>query len=385
MLRVEIMSKTYILFTELIRVSIGNQVCLSCGPSTAEWNALYGMAVKQAVAGVCFYGIQRLPKEQQPPKGLLLQWLAVAAQIQQRNEVMNRRCAEMQRLLDEAGFRCCILKGQGVARLYDFNDNINVHLNLNVNDKLGAYRQSGDIDVWVDGGLDRIMKWVAEVSPSQEVNGHHIHFSYFNDAEVEIHYVPFNLQNPIKNRELHRFFAANADKQFRNKVKLCTGEMITAAGDSFNVGFLLAHIFHHLFTEGVGLRQCMDYYFLLVHLDRNNAEVEFLLIVVADLGLDRFAAALMWVLGRIFVLQHDKMLWIPNEKDGKFLLREIMLSGNFGKQDDRQKNLYKSKWHSFWIIHFKTFRLWRFDHWAWFWSPIYRIKGKAWQRKHGYK
>ena len=373
------------LFFELLQVAVGVRKFLSHTPSAEEWKKLYYMSEKQALVGVCFCGLQRLPKEQQPPKALLLRWFALAEQVKQRNSLVNTRACELQKLLEDEGLRACVLKGQGVARLYGFNDNVNVHLNLNVNDKLGAYRQSGDIDVWVDGGLDRIMKWVAEVSPSQEVNGHHIHFGYFNDAEVEIHYVPFNLQNPIKNRELHRFFAANADKQFRNKVKLCTGEMITAADDSFNVVFLLAHIFHHLFTEGVGLRQCMDYYFLLVHLDRNNAEVEFLLIVVADLGLDRFAAALMWVLGRIFGLQHDKMLWTPNEKDGKFLLREIMLSGNFGKQDDRQKNLYKSKWHSFWIVHFKTFRLWRFDHWAWFWSPIYRIKGKSWQRMHGYK
>lgn len=217
------------------------------------------------------------------------------------------------------------------------------------------------------------------------MNGHHIHFGYFNDAEVELHYIPLNLPNPIKNHMIHKFFAANADKQFANNVQLCTGEIITAASDGFNIVFLLAHIFHHLFTEGVGLRQCMDCYFLLVNLDRNNAEVEHSLRVVADLGLYRFAAALMWVLGRVFGLQQDKMLWTPNEKDGKFLLREIMQSGNFGKKDDRQRNLHKNKWHSFWVVHFKTFRLWRFDHWEWFWSPIYRIKGKAWQRLHGYK
>ena len=81
-------------------------------------------------------------------------------------------------------------------------------------------RQSGDIDVWVEGGLGIILKWVMQVSPSQEVNGHHVHFGCFDDAEVELHYVPLNLPKPIKNRELHRFFAANADKQFKNKVQL---------------------------------------------------------------------------------------------------------------------------------------------------------------------
>lgn len=127
-----------ILFFELIQVSIGKLDALSCEPSTAEWNALYGMAVKQAVAGVCFYGIQRLPKEQLPPKGLLLQWFALSEQIKQRNRLVNARACELQKQLEDDGLRACVLKGQGVARLYDFNDNDK--------DKLGAYRQSGDID-----------------------------------------------------------------------------------------------------------------------------------------------------------------------------------------------------------------------------------------------
>ena len=370
------------LFFELLKVAVGVRKCLSHTPSAEEWKKLYYMSEKQAVVGVCFSAVKRLEHEGQTlPMEIYMQWLAVTTQIQQRNEVMNRRCEKLQRLLNDAGFRCCILKGQGVTKLYGIS---NKELGIG-KDSLGMLRQSGDIDVWLDGGLDMIMKWVTKLSPTNEVNGHHVHFDYFNDAEVELHYIPFNLPNPIKNNVIHKFFAANADKQFANNVQLCTGETITAANDGFNVVFLLAHIFHHLFTEGVGLRQCMDYYFLLVNLDRSNADVEHSLRVVADLGLGRFAAALMWVLGRVLRLQYDKMLWTPNEKDGKFLLREIMQSGNFGKHDDRQRNIYKSKWHSFWIVHFKTFRLWRFDHWAWFWSPIYRIKGKAWQLVHGYK
>ena len=79
------------------------------------------------------------------------------------------------------------------------------------------------------------------------------------------------------------------------------------------------------------------------------------------------------------------MLWEPDEKDGKFLLEEIMLSGNFGKQDERQKGLHTSKWNSFWMVHMKTFRMWRFDKLAWFWNPIWRIKGFVWRMLKGYK
>ena len=33
-------------FFELIRVAIGNRVCLSRVPTAAEWNALYSLSVK---------------------------------------------------------------------------------------------------------------------------------------------------------------------------------------------------------------------------------------------------------------------------------------------------------------------------------------------------
>ena len=107
------------LFTELIQVSIGIRVCLSRTPSEAEWGELYAMAKKQSLVGVCFAGVQRLVAQQQePPKMLYLTWMGMTAMIQQRNEVVNRQCVDLQKRLSADGFRSCILKGQGVARIY---------------------------------------------------------------------------------------------------------------------------------------------------------------------------------------------------------------------------------------------------------------------------
>ena len=71
------------LLYELIRVAIGRRDSLSRVPSAAEWSMLYGLAMKQTVAGVCFCGVQRLPKEQivEMPVRLKLQWFALATQI----------------------------------------------------------------------------------------------------------------------------------------------------------------------------------------------------------------------------------------------------------------------------------------------------------------
>ena len=81
----------YKLFVELIQVAICHRNSLSRVPSTAEWSMLYSLSVKQAVAGVCFCGVQRLQKEQlvEMPVRLKLQWFALATQIKARNELLN--------------------------------------------------------------------------------------------------------------------------------------------------------------------------------------------------------------------------------------------------------------------------------------------------------
>ena len=107
------------LFFELLRVSIGVSGCLSKTPTNEEWKALYDMAKKQSLVGVCFAGVQRLQQQQQEsPEMLYLTWMGMAAKIQQRNEVVNQQCVEVQKTLSEKGFRSCIFKGQAVASLY---------------------------------------------------------------------------------------------------------------------------------------------------------------------------------------------------------------------------------------------------------------------------
>ena len=55
------------LFFDLIRVAIGNQVCLSHSPTTDEWAKLYDMVKKQSLVGICFAGVQKLVAQQQEP------------------------------------------------------------------------------------------------------------------------------------------------------------------------------------------------------------------------------------------------------------------------------------------------------------------------------
>lgn len=375
------------LFFELIRVAIGNQTCLSRTPKAKEWQELYVMAKKQSLVGICFAGVQKLQAQRQAPNSwgneqgelLYLQWMGMAAKIQQRNEMVNKQCVEVQKKIEADGFRNFIMKGQGNAALYPSH--------------LQNLRQPGDIDLYLDGGLDNVLAYARTFGEVKKVNELEMSVPVYKETEVEFHYRPFIMRNPFKNRKLQRFFKEQMDRQFSNPIVLDKekGLCINVPSAEFNLVHQLVHIYHHLFTEGIGFRQLMDYYFLTKkafvdnsnHVERECIS-ECLKKEVRELGLDRFATAMMWVLQEVFGMSMINVPWVPNEKDGRVLLDEVMLSGNFGKQDARLDGLYDSKWNTFWMVNMKTFRFWRFDHWAWFWSPVWRMYHFIWKRINGF-
>lgn len=372
------------LFLELTRVALHKQNSLSHTPSAKEWEYLYQIANKQALLGVCYYAVQRLIKQEQSvniPEAVRMQWLGMTVQIQQRNEVLNRRCAELQNMLNDAGFRSCILKGQSIAKLYnlvlDFNFNKDDNRDHGNNPKynLGFYRQSGDIDVWLEGSRLQIMDYVNHVAPTDDVRWLHTRLDVFDDAEVEIHFMPSYLECPWHNRALQRFFESEKEACFA----------IDANTDRFNQVFILAHAFRHLFSEGVGMRQLMDYYFVLKNSVESIPRKEFSLIL-SRTGMTRFAKAVMWIMQQVFGLEREYLLCEPSEKYGRLLLDEVMLSGNFGHQDKlikRRQN--ESAIHRFIRIGVYNCRVMSFSPWTVICSPFWRLWHWCWRKNNGYR
>lgn len=307
------------LFFEILRVALGQQQGLSVVPTAEQWRELYRMAVKQTLVGVTFAAIERLPKEQRPPKELMMQWLVMKERIVKMNQLLNKRAVETARYFRTEGFRNCILKGQGVATLYP--------------DPL--LRTPGDIDIWLGGGRKRIYDFAREHAGLQGLTYQHIHYPLHNDVEVEVHVTPGYLYAPIPNRRLQRFFEAYADEQFSHEVALPEGVgAINVPTVEFNRTYLLLHIYMHLFGEGIGLRQVLDYYYLLQQPTTAESR-ERTVATLRQLRMTRFAQAMMWVMQTVFGLEEEYLVVKPNEREGRFLLSEIMLAGNFGKYDAR--------------------------------------------------
>ena len=238
--------------------------------------------------------------------------------------------------------------------------------------------------MYVEGGYENVMEYVNRTFPTKEVNELEIHYHCFNDAEVEIHFKPFTLRNPITNRRLQRFFNKECEECLSNCIPLSTGGEITVPTFRFNLVHQLVHIYHHFFTEGIGLRQLMDYYFVLKASPQPSYDRESALSLIKSMGLQRFVGAVMWVMQEVFELERDFLLCEPEEKGGRIVLKEIIQRGNFGKMADDKINL-GNHWTSFWYINSKAIRFMRFDPWVWFWTPITRLYYYVWRKVNGFE
>ena len=239
------------IFFEFLRFCIGTVQEVPSSLKGADWRVLYAMARKQCLVGVLFDGIKRLPADVGMDKGLLFQWMAQNQTLRKANARLDKAAVEVAEWFGRKGFRTCVLKGQGNALLYP----------------PGMERTPGDIDLWVDGGDRKVVSFVRSLSPDEKVCYHHIGFPEYNGVEVEVHFRPSFLFCFRHNRRLQGYYERVMDGQFAHKVKLGEQGEVAVPKAEFNLIFQLTHIFTHLMNEGIGLRQLLDYFFLLKNTD----------------------------------------------------------------------------------------------------------------------
>ena len=315
------MIKTSAIFL-FLKYCLGNKADMSMVVAKMDWRQLYNFASNQAILGFSFNGINRLGQEypdelKQNPMGreLLMTWMGAAQQIRRQNMKVNSVASKLYSMLRKNGLRCCILKGQGNALMYP-----NVYS-----------RNPGDIDVWVNASREEITEYAkCHFKLEDDIRFHHLETT-MDGVPVELHFFPCSMNNPLYHARLQKWFKRNADLQCSNVVSLPDGiGEIAIPTTAFNVVYQLTHLYHHFFDEGIGMRQIIDYYYVV-----NNDE----LLVIRDtlqkelkhLGLWKFARAVMYVLHEALGLSEEKMIAPMDEKRGKLLLAEILNGGNFGQ------------------------------------------------------
>ena len=97
------------LFIELLQVSLGTRDSLSRVPSSEEWNMLFDESVRQAVSGIIFEGVQKLPDTQRLPQMLLFEWIGLSEQIKHQNILVDKQTRAIWSQLKQDGLDAAIL------------------------------------------------------------------------------------------------------------------------------------------------------------------------------------------------------------------------------------------------------------------------------------
>ena len=401
------MLKQQKIFFDFLRFCIGSAKEIPGSLKEADWKELYAIAKKQCLVGILFDGIKKLPAEHVGmKKELLFQWMAESQMLEKANVRLNDAAIQVSEWFRKKGFRTCILKGQGNALMYP-----------------NPYsRTPGDIDIWVEGGDKRVISFVRSISPHEKACYHHIEFPSYKGVEVEVHYRPSFLLCFWHNRKLQKYYERAKEEQFSHRVMLGEQGEIAIPTMEFNLIFQLTHIYAHLMNEGIGLRQLLDYYYVLCDFykvyqnfskthpssltlkggstahpdpltlrgeggnrptrcseplrskdggpskvspdsagwDRRDAigdmtsatastdssataarssstAIDRVQKELKELGLWKFAGAIMYIMQEVFGMPASRLIVPPNEKYGRFVLNEVLEAGNFGRHDARNR------------------------------------------------
>lgn len=321
------MESELVLF-HLLRLALGIEASFSI-PTFVNWEEIIDLSEKHGISALAWDGVQRL-YEANPRIDIALygpgmrqvkfDWFGSALQCEVRNDEVDNRCRELFDIYFHHGMQCCVLKGQGVAKLYPIPN----------------HRQAGDIDLWVLGNRSHVLS-VAKESGARisHINVKHAEAKFSDDVPVELHFTPGFLYNPVFNRRLARWFEKNSVEQCDNYDKKVGFSFPTI---SFNLVYLMYHLFHHFLFEGVGLRQVTDYCCALMNSDEAQRNRAFE--VIEKLGMKRFCGGLMWVMQEVYGLSDELLLCPSDEKEGRLLLEEFMFGAGFGRYDERNRRRY---------------------------------------------
>lgn len=415
------MTQSYSLYLDFLRFSLNEEAQVPESVKLIDWDQLLQFAKDQCVPGIYWMGVHRLGnlKENKPTDDHVMRWMAACGKLGKRNSTVTERSAWVAKNFEKEGFRACLLKGQGLALCYPDP----------------SLRYPGDIDIWVrprpqsgssnatasrsngsfstkaakpsassasqrsnatasrsshssfhfslfthreDADIRTVIAYCRQFVPDAKACYHHIDFLKAGDVPVEVHYRPSWLNNPFHNRRLQRYFLEHADAQFSN----LQPQGFAAPTWEFNVVFLLSHIANHLLHEGIGLKQVIDYYYLLRSQTERRSidsyEQEF-----RRLGLLPFARQLMWVLCQVLGLDEQLLVARQDERRGRLLLSEMLAGGNFGMHDDRPlSGFYASGLKSNLQRVVRDLRMMRYFPSESLWEPTFRIWHYFWRRRH---
>lgn len=268
-----------------------------------QWRALLALAQKQAVLGLIYAGVSRLPKALMPDQELLLRLYGFAEQIRKNNARIGAVAQEVCGWFEEAGLEPIVLKGFSVGAFYAEPD----------------LRQPGDLDLFFHRDYEQVVGIVQVRGISVELDANHDKF-WYRGVLIELHSRPFRPLLPIPDLDLSPIWQDTAVGKYR------------VLNIKANALLLLIHPAVHFLEAGLGFRQLCDWaVFVRRSSGRPELEEAWNLLQQQDLGIfcREFTALAVEVL-HLEMGKDQKWIVESRSKYRKLMLQEMLRMGNFG-------------------------------------------------------
>lgn len=275
-----------------------------------DWNGYLEYCNRQGIIGVVFDCVQRAGLR--IPLSILFEWLSYSETIKAKNLAINKRILQTAACFKNKGHSSVIMKGQANGLMYPKPE----------------LRSPGDIDIWVDGEREDIIKLVLSFAPEAHYSIHHVKLPIFKDVSVEVHYRPIYMTNWFADKKLQRYISGEEKRQFANVVKFGDSE-IGCLTDDFNVVYQMLHMFHHFFETRNNFKQFVDYYYLLKKVSTNLTNYKDIAEKFRELGVLKYASGVMWIMNEQLGLDKTLLPIEPSEKEGWLILKESYYFGTW--------------------------------------------------------
>ena len=345
---------------QLLQVAIGYRSEFSHYPTDNEWNSLYSNCKKQYILGVAFSAILKLPENQMPPSELFTKWQKDAQIEKERRERIIEICRKACETHEKNSFDSCVLmprpsKSPCIG---------------------GLGGDPRDID---------ILCWSKDKKDGKRTIVEYVNFQYVSSTKhikpkvVRQHvdwksgHIPIDVQlrtsllnNPWHNK---RYVTWRREMLERTSKSPCVGRLGELPVE-FYVVYQLLHLYKRFFCEDLRFGHLLEYYYTLktlslLSLHRESArypqspcvgeedtpmieragvqpsppmqgDIEGL---IENLGMKKFAGAVMYVLQTVFAMPDEYLLCKPDVRHGSFVLKMTNLAGEYGRAYERTRTL----------------------------------------------
>lgn len=304
--------------------------------SIGQWKGIMALAERQGVAAITFDGVQRLfeiyqkkIKAAADPPAEWMRWVlectGLMTQYEQMNLQQKKVISEIADIFDKEGVRMMIFKGQANASFYQRQ----------------SHRAAGDIDCWLFGDADKGDSILKKNGANVTFNWYRHSKIAFRHETIENHRVMGHTRGNRKLKEMERELEAMLEPSELKPIDGC-GKALMPSGQ-FNACFLTYHALHHFISEGLRMKQILDW---AMFLQTQQKEVDWTAFndFCNRYKLERFAAVMNYIvveyLGVATVVKGINM-------DGKYAER-ILKSTLF--EDDYLFNSGKSDWTVRWLL-----------------------------------